>query len=96
MKELFTSNGFEIVYEKDGDEPIADGFYFTLGYPGMSGRELLNNLLYYGISAISLKNTGSEKEGLRACVSHVKRDQFEDLKNRLELFHARFGNLQSK
>jgi len=96
MKELFTSNGFEIVYEKDGEEPIADGFYFTLGYPGMSGKDLLNNLLYYGISAISLKNTGSEKEGLRACVSHVKRDQFEDLRKRLELFHAHFGNLKSK
>jgi aspartate/methionine/tyrosine aminotransferase len=93
MKNLFTSNGFEIVYEIDGQEPIADGFYFTLGYPGMSGRELLNNLLYFGISAISLENTGSEKQGLRACVSHVKRDQFEELRKRLELFHAHFGKL---
>lgn len=92
MKELFTSNGFYIVYEKDGNEPIADGFYFTIGYPGMTGSELLTNLLYYGISAISLKNTGSEKEGLRACVSHVKREQFEDLGKRLELFNANFGN----
>jgi aspartate/methionine/tyrosine aminotransferase len=92
MKELFTSNGFEIVYEKDGDESIADGFYFTIGYPGMSGSELLNNLLFYGISAISLRNTGSEKEGLRACVSHVKRDQFVDLEERLRLFNNNFGN----
>lgn len=92
MKDLFMANGFHLVYEKDGEEPIADGFYFTIGYPGMSGRELLNNLLYYGISAISLKNTGSEKEGLRACVSHVKREQFEELRNRLEQFHANFGN----
>jgi aspartate/methionine/tyrosine aminotransferase len=90
MKELFLSNGFHLVYEKDGQEPIADGFYFTLGYPGMSGRELLGNLLYYGISAISLKNTGSLKEGLRACVSHVKREQFEELSKRLEQFHADF------
>ncbi|HEX7584185.1 MAG TPA: pyridoxal phosphate-dependent aminotransferase, partial [Prolixibacteraceae bacterium] len=37
MKDLFTANGFQIVYEKDGDEPIADGFYFTVGYPGMTG-----------------------------------------------------------
>ena len=90
MKDLFTTNGFKIVYEKDGDEPIADGFYFTIGYPGMTGGQLLHNLLYYGISAISLKNTGSDKEGLRACVSHVKRDQFEDLEKRLQLFNENF------
>ena len=91
MKDLFVDNGFIIVYEKDGDEPIADGFYFTVGYPGMTGGELLANLLHYGISAITLKNTGSEKEGLRACVSHVKREQFEDLENRLKLFNENFG-----
>jgi aspartate/methionine/tyrosine aminotransferase len=91
MKDMFLANGFNIVYEKDGEEPIADGFYFTIGYPGMSGGQLLENLLYYGISAITLKNTGSEKEGLRACVSHVKRDQFEDLEKRLRLFNKNFG-----
>lgn len=91
MKDLFTSNGFEIVYGKDGDEPIADGFYFTIGYPGMTGSKLLYNLLHYGISAISLKNTGSEKEGLRACVSHVKREQFDELEKRLKQFNEEFG-----
>jgi aspartate/methionine/tyrosine aminotransferase len=90
MKDLFLANGFQVVYEKDGDEPIADGFYFTVGYPGMTGGELLENLLYYGISAIALKNTGSEKEGLRACVSHVKREQFGELENRLKLFNENF------
>ena len=90
MKELFIENGFHVVYEKDGDEPIADGFYFTIGYPGMTGGELLGNLLHFGISAITLSNTGSEKEGLRACVSHVKRDQFEDLESRLKLFNEAF------
>ena len=92
MKELFVANGFHVVYEKDGDEPIADGFYFTVGYPGMTGGELLLNLLHYGISAISLKNTGSEKEGLRACVSHVKREQFDELERRLKLFNENFGH----
>ena len=91
MKELFTSNGFIIVYEKDGEEPIADGFYFTIGYPGMTGSELLHNLLHYGISAITLTNTGSEKEGLRACVSHVKREQFDELEKRLKQFNEEFG-----
>lgn len=92
MKDLFVENGFHVVYEKDGEEPIADGFYFTIGYKGMSGGELLGNLLYHGISAITLGNTGSEKEGLRACVSHVKRDQFADLETRLKIFNENFGH----
>lgn len=91
MKKLFLENGFKIVYDKDGDEPIADGFYFTIQYPGMTGAELLNNLIYYGISAITLKNTGSQLEGLRACVSHVHRNQFADLEKRLKQFKANFS-----
>lgn len=88
MKDLFTSNGFKIVYERDLDEPIADGFYFTISYPGMTGPELIENLLYYGISAISLEITGSERhEGLRACVSKVSRNQFGDLEVRLKQFY---------
>ncbi|MBW8326533.1 MAG: pyridoxal phosphate-dependent aminotransferase [Prolixibacteraceae bacterium] len=90
MKDLFVANGFHVVYEKDGDDPIADGFYFTIGYQGMTGGQLIENLLSYGISAITLKNTGSEKEGLRACVSHVKREQFDDLEKRLKLFNENF------
>ena len=95
MKRLFTSNGFEIVYETDMGRPVGDGFYFTITYPGMSGSELLYQLLFYGISAISLGNTGSSKQGLRACVSNVRRDQFEDLETRLKQFHRDFTtNLQ--
>jgi hypothetical protein len=56
----------------------------------MTGSELLYNLLHYGISAISLQNTGSEKEGLRACVSHVKREQFDELGKRLKQFNEEF------
>ncbi len=89
MKKLFTDNGFYIVYDKDEDKPIADGFYFTIAYPGFSGAELIEALVYYGISAISLAITGSERlEGLRACVSLVSRDQFPDLEKRLKQFHA--------
>ena len=48
-------------------------------------KNLLNELLYYGISAISLAITGSERlEGIRACVSLVRRDQFGDLEFRLK------------
>jgi aspartate/methionine/tyrosine aminotransferase len=92
MKKLFLENGFEIVYDKDEDNPIADGFYFTFSYPGMEAEELLNKLVYYGISAISLLITGSErKEGIRACVSLVRRNQFPDLEYRLKKFNADFG-----
>lgn len=88
MKKLFTENGFNIVYDKDEGEPIADGFYFTFAYSGFSGVELLNELVYYGISAISLSITGSERhEGVRACVSLVKESQFGDLEYRLKEFH---------
>jgi len=87
MKQLFTKYGFYIVYDRDIDVPIADGFYFTIGYPGFTGPELIKELLYYGIGAISLDVTGSErKDGLRACVSQVSRDQFPVLEDRLKLF----------
>lgn len=88
MKKLFTDNGFYLVYDKDEDDPIADGFYFTIAYPGIDGAELLKRLVHYGISAISLAITGSErKDGLRACVSLIKREQFPDLEKRLAQFH---------
>lgn len=88
MKKMFTDNGFRIVYEKDLEEPVADGFYFTISYPGMSGEYLLNELLQYGVSAITLDTTGSEKrEGLRACVSQVPRTMFDDLEYRLRKFN---------
>lgn len=88
MKKMFTDNGFEIVYDTDIDKPLADGFYFTFSYPGITGEELLNKLIYYGISAISLAITGSERlEGIRACVSLVKREQFPHLEYRLKKFH---------
>lgn len=87
MKLLFKKYGFRIVYDMDIDEPIADGFYFTLSYPGLDGPQLVEELLYYGISAISLGITGSSRtEGLRACVSQVRRDQFPVLEKRLIRF----------
>jgi len=87
MKALFQKYGFRIVYDMDLDEPIADGFYFTISYPGFDGSELVEELLHYGISAISLEVTGSSRtEGLRACVSQVRRDQFPVLEERLKRF----------
>ncbi|MBK6345472.1 MAG: pyridoxal phosphate-dependent aminotransferase [Bacteroidales bacterium] len=87
MKRLFLENGFHIVYDTDVDEPVADGFYFTIAYPGFTGEQLIEELFYYGISAISLSITGSERlEGLRACVSLVQPSQFPELEERLKVF----------
>jgi len=88
MKKLFTDNGFEIVYHTDIDQPIAHGFYFTFSYPGMTAEQLLDEMIYYGISAISLLITGSEREeGIRACTSLIKHDQMVDLESRLVKFN---------
>lgn len=88
MKKAFVDNGFHIVYDKDLDVEVADGFYFTFGYEGMTGVELLDELVYYGISAISLSITGSTRtEGVRACVSLVPNELLPELPLRLKKFH---------
>jgi aspartate/methionine/tyrosine aminotransferase len=87
MKDLFLKNGFTITYDRDMDEPIADGFYFTVSYPEMTGKGLLKEMLSYGVSAITLDITGSERKGLRACVSMVPRELFGDLELRLKKFN---------
>lgn len=95
MKKIFRDNGFNIVYDKDEDVPIADGFYFTFAYPGLSGSELLEKLLYYGISAIALTITGSQREeGLRACVSQTGKERFDVLAERLRRFHEDHKHLR--
>lgn len=88
LKQIFTAHGFKIVYDHDLDRPVADGFYFTITYPGMTGSELMKELIYYGVSAISLGTTGSNQEGLRACTSFIKDNQYELLDERLTLFEA--------
>lgn len=88
MKEIMTRNGFQIVYDTDIDQPVADGFYFTVSYPGMDAEELLREMLYYGVSAISLLICGSDRKGgIRACTSLVRHDQLPDLEVRLKKFH---------
>ena len=91
MKKIFTDNGFQIVYDTDINQPIADGFYFTFSYPGFGAEELLDKLVYYGISAISLLITGSERsEGIRACTSLIQFSQMKDLEKRLQQFAAHY------
>lgn len=87
VKKLFTDNGFHIVYSIDGNQPISDGFFFTVGYPNLSGAELQKELLRYGVSSISLPSTGSEQEGIRVTVSMISDDEeMERLGKRLAAF----------
>ena len=86
LKEIFLRHGFYVVYDKDLDQPIADGFYFTIGYPGMTSGELARELMYYGVSAICLITTGSHQEGLRVCTSFIRDHQYELLDERMAIF----------
>ena len=86
LKEIFLRYGFHLVYDKDLEDPVADGFYFTIGYPGMTSGELAKELMYYGVSAISLVTTGSQQQGLRACTSFIKEHQYAQLDERMKLF----------
>lgn len=87
LKELFLRHGFHIVYDKDLDEDVADGFYFTIGYPGMTGGQLAHELMYYGVSAICLSTTGSCQQGLRICTSFVEDRQIGELDRRMAIFN---------
>jgi len=93
MKRIFIENGFSILYDKDVDQPISDGFYFTISYKGMKAGKLLHELLYYGVSCITLLSTGSQEEGLRACVAPVNENQFNDLDSRLRQFNIDHNSL---
>ena len=86
MKKIFLDNGFHLVYDNDLDQELADGFYFTVGYKNMNGSELAHQLIYYGISSISLDTTGSRQQGIRACTAFVTEDQFDDMEQRLKAF----------
>jgi aspartate/methionine/tyrosine aminotransferase len=86
LKEIFCRHGFHIVYDKDLDEPVADGFYFTIGYKQMTSSELARELMYYGVSAICLITTGSHQEGLRVCTSFIEDHQYAQLEERMQLF----------
>lgn len=89
MKELFEQNGFNVVYQTDtNDQRVGDGFFFTIGHHGMTSGELMRELIYYGITSITLTTTGSTQQGIRACTSRMADDQFPVLEERLKLFKA--------
>lgn len=86
MKQIFTDHGFHIVYDYDATQVVGDGFFFTIGYGDLTGGELLRELLYYGVSSISLSTTGSEQQGVRACTSRMREELYPVMEARMQAF----------
>ena len=86
MKRIFCDNGFTITYPKDVTETIGDGFFFSLSYPGMSGSDLVKELIHYGVSSINLDTTGSLQQGVRACTSRMRDELYSVLEERMRQF----------
>lgn len=87
MKKVLLSNGFYLVYDNDLGAPLADGFYFTVQYPGMTDLELTRLLMYYGIAVFPLDTMGSNEQGVRICTSFFKKEQHNMFRERIEAFH---------
>lgn len=86
MKKIFLDNGFTITYPTDVTEAIGDGFFFSLSYPGMTGSELVKELIHYGVSSINLDTTGSLQQGVRACTSRMRDELYPVLAERMHQF----------
>lgn len=87
MKDVLLANGFYLVYDNDMGAPLADGFYFTVQYPGMTDLELTRLLMYYGIAVFPLDTMGSNEQGVRICTSFFQKAQHDMFKQRIEAFH---------
>lgn len=86
MKKVLLANDFYLVYDNDQGEPLADGFYFTVQYPGMSDLMLTRELMYYGISVYPLDTMGSHEQGVRVCTSFFKPEHQSLFEQRIRLF----------
>lgn len=86
IKEIMLRHGFHIVYENDVTQPVGDGFFFTVGYDGLSGDELVVELMHYGVSCISLSTTGSRQQGVRGCCSRMREELYPLLEERMAEF----------
>ena len=87
MKKIFTDNGFHVVYDRDVTQEVGNGFFFTIGYKDMTGGQLLKELLYYGVSCISLSTTGSEQQGVRGCTSRMRDELYPVMEERMREFN---------
>lgn len=86
MKDVLLANGFYLVYDNDMGDPLADGFYFTVQYPGMTDLELTRELMYYGIAVFPLDTMGSTQQGVRICTSFFSDSQHDMFRERIEAF----------
>ena len=86
MKEIFRRHGFTVIYDRDVTREVGDGFFFTLGYEGLSGDALVVELMAYGVSGISLSTTGSMREGVRGCTSRMRDELYPVLDERMAEF----------
>lgn len=86
IKEIMLRHGFHVVYDKDIAQPVGDGFFFTIGYEGLSGDELVVELMHYGVSCISLSTTGSLQQGVRGCSSRMREELYPLLEERMAEF----------
>lgn len=86
IKEVLTANKFYLVYDNDMGNPLADGFYFTVQYPGMTAVELTKELMYYGVSVFPLNTMGSEQQGVRVCTSFFHDSLRDVFRSRIEQF----------
>ena len=50
---------------------------------------LLAELIHYGVSAISLRTTGSEQQGIRVCTSVIQDEDYPVLDERLKVFNEK-------
>lgn len=93
MLEIFKRHGFSMPYDADPTMgPVEGGFFFTVGYPGLKGGELMKELLYYGVSSISLSTTGSDQQGIRGCTSRMREEQYAMLDERMAEFNKDHNN----
>jgi aspartate/methionine/tyrosine aminotransferase len=86
MIQIFKDNGFYVTYDKDLNLPVEGGFFFTVGYPNMTSGVLMKELLYYGVSSISLTTTGSKQCGIRGCTSRMKDELYPAMEERMSAF----------
>ena len=87
MKEVLLNNGFYLVYDNDMGAPLADGFYFTVQYPGMNDLQLTRELMTYGIAVFPLDTMGSTQQGVRICTSFFREEQKHLFTERITQFH---------
>lgn len=87
LKRVLLANGFYLVYDNDQGAPLADGFYFTVQYPGMTDLELTRTLMYYGIAVYPLDTMGSQEQGVRICTSFFQPELEPLFEERIAWFH---------